>query len=88
MQRCLYAFAVRSLVAGTPAVDARLLYPRKKGALLKLDAPEATLAKLTVFLSAAYTAFAAGKRCQGRRRRGSQRPGLALPAVRRRAMWT
>jgi hypothetical protein len=65
LQRCLYAFAVRSLVAGTPAVDARLLYPRKKGALLKLDAPEATLAKLTVFLSAAYTAFAAGKALPG-----------------------
>ena len=63
LQRCLYAFAVRSLVAGAPAVDARLLYPRKKGALLKLDAPEATLAKLTVFLSAAYTAF--GKRHDG-----------------------
>jgi len=30
LQRCLYAFAVRSLVAVTPAVDARLLYPRKK----------------------------------------------------------
>jgi len=33
--------------------------------LLKLDAPEATLAKLTVFLSAAYTAFAAGKALPG-----------------------
>jgi hypothetical protein len=60
LQRCLYAFAVRSLAAGTPAVDARLLYPRKKGALLKLDAPEATLAKLTVFLSAAYTDISFG----------------------------
>lgn len=65
LQRCLYAYAVRSLVAGTPAVDARLLYPRKDGALLPLDAPVATLAKLTVFLSAAYTAFAAGKTLPG-----------------------
>ena len=64
MQRCLYAYAVRSLVAGSPAVEARLLYPRK-GALLALEAPDATLSKLTTYLSAAYTAFAAGKALPG-----------------------
>ena len=65
LQRCLYAYAVRSLVAGTLAVDARLLYPRKKDALLNLEAPDATLAKLTAYLSAAYAAFAAGKALPG-----------------------
>lgn len=65
LQRCLYAFAVRSLIVGSPEVDARLLYPRKKGALLSLASPDATLAKLTTFLAAAYSAFADGKALPG-----------------------
>lgn len=65
LQRCLYAYAVRSLIAGFPEVDARLLYPRKNGALLNLVSPDATLAKLTTFLTAAYSAFAAGKALPG-----------------------
>ena len=65
LQRCLYAYAVRSLIAGSPEVDARLLYPRKNGALLNLASPDATLAKLTTFLTAAYSAFAAGKALPG-----------------------
>ena len=65
LQRCLYAFAVRSLIAGTPSVEARLLFPRDDSGPLLLDAPEATLAKLTTFLCAAYNAFAAGKALPG-----------------------
>jgi len=65
LQRCLYAYAVRSLIVGSPEVDARLLYPRKKGALLNLASPDATLTKLTAFLAAAYSAFAAGKALPG-----------------------
>ena len=65
LQRCLYAYAVRSLIVGSPEVDARLLYPRKKGALLSLASPDATLTKLTAFLAAAYSAFADGKALPG-----------------------
>ena len=65
LQRCLYAYAVRSLIAGSPEVEARLLYPRKNGTPLNLAAPDATLAKLTTFLKAAYSAFAAGKALPG-----------------------
>nr|WP_252393889.1 PD-(D/E)XK nuclease family protein [Candidatus Rhodoblastus alkanivorans] len=65
LQRCLYAYAVRSLIVGSPEVDARLLYPRKNGALLNLASPDATLTKLTAFLAAAYSAFAAGKALPG-----------------------
>ena len=65
LQRCLYAFAVRSLIVGSPEVDARLLYPRRKGALLSLASPDATLTKLTAFLAAAYSAFADGKALPG-----------------------
>ena len=65
LQRCLYAYAVRSLIAGSPEVEARLLYPRKDGTPLNLASPDATLAKLTTFLKAAYVAFAAGKALPG-----------------------
>ncbi len=65
LQRCLYAYAVRSLIVGSPEVDARLLYPGKKSALLSLASPNATLAKLTAFLAAAYSAFADGKALPG-----------------------
>jgi hypothetical protein len=65
LQRCLYAYAVRSLIAGSPEVEARLLYPRKNGAPLNLASPDETLAKLTTFLTAAYSAFAAGKALPG-----------------------
>ena len=65
LQRCLYAYAVTSLIDTTPAVDARLLYPRKGGDPLPLDAPVATLAKLTRYLEAAYLSFASGRALPG-----------------------
>jgi hypothetical protein len=65
LQRCLYAYAVRSLIAAQPVVDARLLYPRQDGRVLPLDDPDATLSKLTGFLIAAQTAFMAGKALPG-----------------------
>jgi hypothetical protein len=60
LQRCLYAFAVRSLIAAGPTVEARLLYPRGDKGFLPLVEPEATLTKLTAFLAAAYATFTAG----------------------------
>jgi hypothetical protein len=65
LQRCLYAYAVKALVVERPQVEAQLLYPRKDGQGLSLDNPEATLAKLTDYLTAAATSFAAGNSVPG-----------------------
>ena len=65
LQRCLYAYAVKALVTGGPDVEAQLLYPRRSGQGLLLDSPEATLAKLTAYLTAATASFAAGNAIPG-----------------------
>ncbi|MDO8434131.1 MAG: PD-(D/E)XK nuclease family protein [Candidatus Binatus sp.] len=65
LQRCLYAYAVKALVAGHPQVDARLVYPRKDGQVLLLENPEGTLEKLAAFLTAASASFAAGTALPG-----------------------
>ena len=65
LQRCLYAYAVKALIAARPEVEARLLYPRNDGRILPLDQPEATLNKLTDYLSAASAYFVAGKALPG-----------------------
>ena len=48
LQRCLYAFAVKSLLGGIP-VDARLVFPLG-GRAVPLDDPEATLKQLAQYL--------------------------------------
>jgi RecB family exonuclease len=65
LQRCLYAYAVKALVAARPEVEARLLYPRKDGRVVPLAQPEAVLEKLTGYLAAAYASFTAGKALPG-----------------------
>ena len=65
LQRCLYAYAVKALVTGGPEVEAQLLYPRKSAQGLLLDSPEAALAKLTAYLTAATASFAAGNAIPG-----------------------
>ena len=65
LQRCLYAYAVRALVASHPSVEARLLYPRSDGRLLPLNDPEGTLEKLADFLAAAAASFAEGNAFSG-----------------------
>lgn len=65
LQRCLYAYAVKALVAARPDVEARLLYPRSDGRSLPLEQPEATLEKLTGYLLAASAYFVAGKALPG-----------------------
>ena len=65
LQRCLYAFAVKSLISTRPQVEARLLYPRKGGQALALDDPEGILERLTRYLAAASTSFAKGKALPG-----------------------
>jgi len=65
LQRCLYAYAVKALVAGHPQVEAQLLYPRRDGRGLRLEAPEATLERLTGYLMAANATFVAGAALPG-----------------------
>ena len=65
LQRCLYAYAVKALVAEGPEVEAQLLYPRRDGQGLPLENPEATLAKLTAYLIAASASFRAGNALPG-----------------------
>ena len=65
LQRCLYAFAVKTLIAGRPRVDARLVYPRMGTPPYPLDDPDATLEKLAKYLATASASFAAGKALPG-----------------------
>ena len=65
LQRCLYAYAVKTLVASRPEVEARLLYPRRKGSPLPLEQPDEALEKLSGYLSAASASFAGGKALPG-----------------------
>ena len=65
LQRCLYAFAVKRLIAPQLQVEARLLYPRIGDQPQPLDDPEGKLEKLAGFLSAASASFAEGKSLPG-----------------------
>ncbi len=65
LQRCLYAYAVKALVTRHPQVEAQLLYPRRDGRGLRLENPDGTLDRLTGYLIAANTSFAAGAALPG-----------------------
>ena len=65
LQRCLYAFAVKRLIATQPQVEARLLYPRTDATPLFLDDPEGTLEMLSGYLAAACSLFVDGKALPG-----------------------
>ena len=65
LQRCLYGYAVKALIAEGPQVEAQLMYPRRDGQGLPLDNPEATLAKLAEYLNAASVSFLAGNALPG-----------------------
>lgn len=59
LQRCLYAFAVKSLLGADVSISASLLYPRAEVDLQLAD-PEATLGALTGYLQSASTSLSAG----------------------------
>ena len=65
LQRCLYAFAVRSLIPARPEVEARLVYPRSNEPALALDDIGETLAELVKYLNAATDLFVEGKTLSG-----------------------
>lgn len=64
LQRCLYAFAVKSLLGDDVTISASLLYPREP-VDLQLDDPEAVLAEFTGYLRAARTSLAEGAALPG-----------------------
>ena len=65
LQRCLYAFAVKTLIAAQPQVEARLLYTREGGRVHALDDPDVRLERLAEYLVAASASFARGKAFPG-----------------------
>jgi hypothetical protein len=61
LQRCLYAFAVRSLLPGVSAISSRLLYPKAAdGGLYTLADPDTVLSRLAEFIATAARLVAAG----------------------------
>ena len=61
LQRCLYAYAVRSLVPAVKDVQTRLLFPRAEGdGLYALEDPAAVLESLAGFVNAAQRYAKAG----------------------------
>ena len=72
LQRCLYAFAVRSLLPGVSDVSSRLLYPKAADdGLYSLDDPNAVLLRLAEFSAAAARLVAAGNLLPGPAAAGS-----------------
>lgn len=59
LQRCLYAFAVKTLLGDDVMISASLFYPREL-VDLQIKDPEAVLAEITDYLRAARTCFAGG----------------------------
>ncbi len=80
LQRCLYAFAVRSLLGTEVSIAASLLYPREDRDL-RLDDPDAVLGTLTIHLRAARTSLASGSAVPGADTGGTHDDlAFALPA--------
>ena len=66
LQRCLYAFAVRSLLPGVSGVSSRLLYLKASDdGFYSLADPDAVLARLAEFAAAAAQLVAAGNLLPG-----------------------
>ena len=65
LQRCLYGFAVQSLIETRPEVEVRLVYPRGGGQAMVLEDTEEKLKELAAFLQAAATHFVEGKTLSG-----------------------
>jgi PD-(D/E)XK nuclease superfamily len=66
LQRCLYAFAVRSLLPGVNSIRSRLFYPKAgEGGFYALADPDAVLSRLAGFAKAATRLAAAGNLLPG-----------------------
>ncbi|UKJ75422.1 PD-(D/E)XK nuclease family protein [Azospirillum brasilense] len=87
LQRCLYTFAVETLLGNGVAVETRLLYPRE-GQVLPLPDPQTTLGTLTAALQAAAASMRAGRALPGPDAADPHnRMAIALPANARRTYW-
>ncbi len=87
LQRCLYTFAVKTLLGSDVDVEARLLYPRE-GMVLPLQDPEDTLDKLKAALGAAAASMKGGRALPGPDAVDAyNRMAIALPANARRSYW-
>ena len=64
LQRCLYAFAVKALLGEQVEVQPSLLYLRAQQSL-RMEEPQAALAALQGYLSAAHASLAAGSAVPG-----------------------
>lgn len=88
LQRCLYTFAVETLLGNGIEVEARLLYPRE-GRVLPLQDPHATLDTLRTALREAAASMKAGQALPGPDAFSpNNRMAIALPANARRAYWS
>ena len=66
LQRCLYAFAVRSLLPGVNRISSRLLYPMAgEDGLYTLADPDTVLSRLAEFVATAARLVAAGNLLPG-----------------------
>jgi len=65
LQRCLYAFAVRSLLPGVSGVASRLLYLKADDGLYSLADPDAVLSRLAEFAAAAVRLAVTGNLLPG-----------------------
>ena len=65
LQRCLYGFAVQSLLGGEINIDAALLYPRGESAYHPLPDPKTTLEGLKAALQLAAANLRAGRALPG-----------------------
>jgi hypothetical protein len=66
LQRCLYAFAVRSLLPGVNSISSRLLYPKAaEDGLYTLADPDTVLSRLAEFVVVAVRLIAAGNMLPG-----------------------
>jgi hypothetical protein len=65
LQRCLYAFAVRSLLPEVTTISSRLLYPKATDGLYSLADPDTVLSQLAEFVAATARLAAAGNLLPG-----------------------
>ena len=65
LQRCLYAFAAKTLLPDHPTPEAELIFPKMGGRRFTLSNPDETLASLAQYIVAATKAFEAGKTLSG-----------------------
>lgn len=65
LQRCLYAFAAKTLLKDNPTVQAELIYLKHADRIYMLQDPEGTLKNLATYIAAAENSFLQGNALPG-----------------------